>query len=74
MSISSKILRNIEMFYERNVVLEQYPMMTSISRESLLKDGVWGGYMSHHISDKDFIRIPTNEDLMYAYIENCFCR
>ncbi len=44
--------------------MEQYPMLTSFSRNYLLKDGAIGVvYMLHHISDKDPKRIPTNEDL-----------
>ena len=60
----SKIIQNIERFYKRNIVLEQYPMMSSIGRKSLIKEGAMGVvYMLHHISEKDSNRIPTNEDL-----------
>lgn len=61
---SRKIARFIEQFYKRNVLVEQYPMLTFIGRKALMKDGAMGVvYMLHHISDKDPKRIPTNEDL-----------
>lgn len=64
MSIPRKIVHHIERFYKRNVVMEQYPMLTPLSRNKLLSDGAMGVvYMLHHISDKDPKRIPTNEDL-----------
>lgn len=59
-----KIAQNIERFYRRCVVVEQYPMLTSICRNKLMKEGALGVvYMMHHISEKDPNRIPTNEDL-----------
>lgn len=64
MVISRKITSYIERFYKRNIFVEQYPMLTTISRKSLMKDGAMGVvFMLHHISKKDPRRIPTNEDL-----------
>jgi len=64
MIILRKIAQNVERLYRRCVVVEQYPMLTSISRNKLMKDGALGVvYMLHHISKKDPNRIPTNEDL-----------
>ena len=64
MSISRKIVQHLEQFYKRKVVMEQYPMLTPISRKKLLSEGAKGVvYMLHHISDKNPNGIPTNEDL-----------
>lgn len=64
MIILRKIAQNVERFYRRCVVVEQYPMLTFISRNKLMKEEAIGVvYMLHHISEKDSNRIPTNEDL-----------
>ena len=64
MNISRKIVQRIKRFYKRNVVMDQYPMLTLISRNKLMRDGAMGVvYMLHHISDKNPKGIPTNEDL-----------
>ena len=64
MIIPSKISRNIEQFYKRNIIVEQYPMLTLISSNKLMRDGAMGVvYMLHPISDKNPKGIPTNEDL-----------
>lgn len=64
MIILRKIAQYVERFYKRCVVAEQYPMLTSTSRNKLLMEGAMGVvYMLHHISEKDSSRIPTNEDL-----------
>ena len=59
-----KIAQRLDQFYKHYIVKEQYPMLTSFSRNSLKKDGTIGlVYMLHHICEKDSHRIPTNEDL-----------
>ena len=64
MGTENKIVRRITSLYRRYVVMEDYPMLTSFSRNSLKKEGAIGiVYMLHHICDKDPKRIPTNEDL-----------
>ena len=64
MKISRKIVHLIEWFYKRNVIMEQYPMLTPVSRKKLMRTGAMGVvYMLHHISNKNPNGIPTNEDL-----------
>lgn len=64
MSIVAKILRRTDQFVRRNIVMEQYPMLTCVSRkEQQRRDAVGVVFMLHHIEDKDPARIPTNEDL-----------
>lgn len=64
MSYIGKITHNIDYFYRKIFVKEQYPMLTPISRKKLKKEGAVGVvYMLHHIADKDPNKIPTNEDL-----------
>ncbi len=56
--------QRIEWFYKRNIVMEQYPMLTPVSKKKLMMAGAMGVvYMLHHISNKDPNGIPTNEDL-----------
>ena len=44
--------------------MEQYPMLTPVSKKKLMMAGAMGVvYMLHHISNKDPNGIPTNEDL-----------
>lgn len=64
MMITEKIKQKAEYFYKYRIVCEQYPMLTSISRNKLQAKGALGlVYMLHHITKKDPKRIPTNEDL-----------
>ncbi len=67
MGIIRKIRNHVSLFYRQTFVCEQYPMLTSISRKKLLKDGALGVvFMLHHITQKDPKKIPTNEDLKVA--------
>jgi peptidoglycan/xylan/chitin deacetylase (PgdA/CDA1 family) len=64
MGTENKIVRRITSLYRRYVVMEDYPMLTSFSRNGLKKEGAIGiVYMLHHICDKNPKLIPTNEDL-----------
>ena len=64
MVTDNKIVRRITSLYRHYVVKEEYPMLTSFSRNGLKKEGAIGVvYMLHHICAKDSKRIPTNEDL-----------
>ena len=64
MYVLSRINHRIVQFYNYYIVKEQYPMLTSFSRNSLKKDGAIGlVYMLHHVCEKESLRIPTNEDL-----------
>ena len=64
MAFISKIVRKLDSYYQQKIVKDQYPMLTSLSRNKLLREGVIGLiFMLHHISNKDPNRIPTNEDL-----------
>lgn len=64
MVTENKIVRRITSLYRRYVVMEDYPMLTSFSRNGLKKEGAIGiVYMLHHICDKNPKLIPTNEDL-----------
>ncbi len=59
-----KIVHKIDNLYRQNIVKEQYPMLTSLSRKKLQQEGAIGViYMLHHVSKKNPLLIPTNEDL-----------
>ena len=64
MGIIGKIQHKFENFYWQKIVKNQYPMLTSFSRNRLSKEGAIGlVYMLHHITEKNPNGIPTNEDL-----------
>lgn len=64
MGIIGKIQHKFENFYWQKIVKDQYPMLTSFSRNRLSKEGAIGlVYMLHHITKKNPNGIPTNEDL-----------
>ena len=64
MRIIDIILHKFENFYWQKIVKDQYPMLTSFSRNRLSKEGAIGlVYMLHHITEKNPNGIPTNEDL-----------
>ena len=64
MNISKKIAHRMIKYYRQSIVKEQYPMLTLISRRELKKEGAIGiVYMLHHVTMKDYSRIPTNEEL-----------
>ena len=64
MGILDKIRHKAEVFYSKEIVKAQYPMMTPISRKLQGKSGAIGlVYMLHHITEKNLKGIPTNEDL-----------
>lgn len=68
-NISRKIVRYLDQFYKRNIVVEQYPMLSYISRKSLMNDGAIGVvYMLHHIAEKNPNGIPTNENLKVSSV------
>ena len=64
MRVANIIADKLTSFFKREIVCEQYPMLSSISR-FMLKAGEAIGvvFMLHHICEKDPMRIPTNEDL-----------
>ena len=67
MVTDNKIVRRITSLYRHYIVKEEYPMLTSFSRNGLKKEGAIGVvYMLHHICAKDPMRIPTNEDLVVS--------
>lgn len=64
MGIIKKIKHRIEQMGQTMIIQSQYPMLTSISRKRLQKNGILGVvYMLHHISKKNPRGIPTNEEL-----------
>ena len=64
MGITDKIKHKVHTYYRRNIVCEQYPMLTHISRKEWQEKGALGiVYMLHHITSKNPNGIPTNEDL-----------
>ncbi len=64
MNIIIKASKKIARYYRQNIVCEQYPLITPISRYCLLKKNVLGCvFMLHHVFPKDRSLIPTNEDL-----------
>ena len=73
MGIIGKIQHKFENFYWQKIVKNQYPMLTSFSRNRLSKEGAIGlVYMLHHITEKNPNGIPTNEDLKVSpqFLEN----
>lgn len=64
MAILKVIQQKIHKFYREEIVCEQFPMLTSISRKEWKKEGAIGlVYTLHHITKKEPKGIPTNEDL-----------
>ena len=64
MRVANIIADKLTSFFKREIVCEQYPMLSSISRFMLKADEAIGVvFMLHHICEKDPMRIPTNEDL-----------
>ena len=64
MRFIGKIQNRIHTYYRQQVVREQYPMLTSLSRKEWQARGALGVvYMLHHITPKNPKGIPTNEDL-----------
>lgn len=64
MGIITKIGHKLDKIYKQKIVCEQYPMLSSLSRNKLQAEGAIGMvYMLHHIANKDPRLIPTNEDL-----------
>ena len=64
MSLVTKIISRTDKFIRRNVVMEQYPMLTYFSKKEQQRIGAMGiVFMLHHIEEKDPTHIPTNEDL-----------
>lgn len=64
MGITVKFKHKVHTYYRRNIVCEQYPMLTHISRKEWQEKGALGiVYMLHHITSKNPNGIPTNEDL-----------
>ena len=64
MGFLGKIMNQMQSFYRRNIVCEDYPMLTPFSRKEWQKKEAIGlVYMLHHITDKNPNGIPTNEDL-----------
>ena len=64
MGILKEIQRKMYSFYRRNLVCEQFPMLSSFSKKEWQGKGAIGFvYTLHHITDKKPNGIPTNEDL-----------
>lgn len=64
MGLIEKIRHRVHTFYRQQIVREQYPMLTSLSRKEWKEKGAFGVvYMLHHIVQKNPKGIPTNEDL-----------
>lgn len=64
MTFIGKIRNRIHTYYRQQIVREQYPMLTSLSRKEWQNRGALGVvYMLHHITPKTPKGIPTNEDL-----------
>ena len=64
MMIVSKLCRRLDMFWKHNIVKEQYPLLTFLSRLKLKSEETMGVvYMLHHVAEKNSYGIPTNEDL-----------
>ena len=73
MGIIKKIKFQIKYFYRQRIVCEQYPMLTSLSRNEWQDKGAFGlVYMLHHVTEKNPNGIPTNEDLKVspAFLDN----
>lgn len=64
MGLVEKIRHRVHTFYRQQIVREQYPMLTSLSRKEWQEKGALGVvYMLHHIAPKNPNGIPTNEEL-----------
>ena len=64
MGLVEKIHHRVHSFYRQQIVREQYPMLTFLSRKEWQAKGAIGVvYMLHHITKKNPNGIPTNEDL-----------
>lgn len=64
MGLFKKIEGRIKGFYKKQIICEQYPMLTSTNRKEWLNKGALGiVYMLHHINKKNASNIPNNEDL-----------
>lgn len=64
MRINTIIIRRLDSFIKKNIIKEQYPLLTSFSLKQRKRDGAIGVvYMLHHITKKNPNGIPTNEDL-----------
>lgn len=73
MGFIEKILHRIHTYYRQEIVCEQYPMLTSQSKKEWQhKEALGIVYMLHHITEKNPIGIPTNEDLKVSpsFLEN----
>ena len=64
MGLIGKIHQKLFTYYRRNIVCEQFPMLTTFSMKELQENGAIGlVYALHHIAEKNPHGIPTNEDL-----------
>ena len=64
MGIADFIIQRLDSFNKKVIIREHYPLLTSLSRKQLKKEGAIGVvYMLHHIAKKNPKGIPTNEDL-----------
>lgn len=73
MGILKELQHKLYSFYRRNLVCEQFPMLSSFSKKEWQKKGAIGFvYTLHHITDKKPNGIPTNEDLKVSpgFLEN----
>lgn len=73
MGILKEIQHKICRFYRLNLVCEQFPMLTKLSKKEWYEKGAIGFvYTLHHITDKKPNGIPTNEDLKVSpgFLEN----
>ena len=73
MGIIKIIKHKVEHYWQEKIIKSQYPMLTIISRKQLQTDGALGVvFMLHHITNKNPIGIPTNDDLMVSpkFLEN----
>ena len=73
MNILREITHRFISFYRQRIVCEQYPMLTSLSRNEWQDKGAFGlVYMLHHVTEKNPNGIPTNEDLKVspAFLDN----
>lgn len=73
MKLIRKIYQRLYTYYKRNIVCEQFPMLTVSSKKEWQKKGATGiVYTLHHITEKNPHGIPTNEDLKVSptFLEN----
>lgn len=73
MAFLKKIERKIYSFYRQEIVCEQFPMLTAISKKEWLEmDAIGFVYTLHHVTEKNPNGIPTNEDLKVSpgFLEN----